>query len=55
VIDLHLRKRTAHPLAWPHDQEPMIALHAEQFGETYVKAVERAAKGNYKFAQINGA
>ena len=55
VIDLNLGKGTANPLAWADDQEAMIALHAEQFGETYVKAVERAAKGNYKFAQINGA
>jgi hypothetical protein len=49
AIDANLGKGTSSPLAFAEDQEAMIEVHAAQFGgESYVKAVEQAIKGNYK-------
>ena len=50
VIDLNLGKGTSDPLAFADDQQAMIEFHAAVFGESYVKAVERAVKQSYKLA-----
>ena len=49
AIDANLGKGTVNPLAFADGQDAMIEIHAAQFGgDSYVKAVEQAAKGNYK-------
>ena len=49
AIDANLGKGTTNPLSYAEDQEAMVEIHAARYGgETYVKAVEQAAKGNYK-------
>jgi len=48
AIDANLGKGTLDALAFADDQEAMIEVHAARYGgESYVKAVERAMKGDY--------
>jgi hypothetical protein len=56
AIDANLGKGTADPLAWAEARDEMIALHASQYGgKNYVRAVEQAARGNYKIGPKRAA